>query len=92
LLNSIREPADPKIEEHFLDRDPGHNDYSRADLVVGLLRDRYKGFVEGRLDVLAKVFHCVDDYSYGGSHYDRVLIGSPFWAATPIPNALPSPK
>lgn len=47
LLSSIREPSDPKIEEHFLDRDPGHNDYSRADLVVGLLRDRYKGFVDG---------------------------------------------
>ena len=88
LLNATREPSDPQIEEHFLERDPGHNDHSRADLIVRLLHDRYEGFVERRLDVLAKVFHSVDDYSYGGSHYERVIIGSPVWAATPLPKAL----
>lgn len=92
LLNAARELSDPQIEEHFLEGDPGHNDYSRADLVVRLLHDRYEGFGVRRLDVLAKVFHCVDDYSYGGSHYDRVLIGSPVWAATPVPNPLISPR
>lgn len=92
LLNATSEPIDPRIEEHFLEWDPDHNDYSRADLVVRLIHDRYERFVERRLDVLAKVFHCVDDYSHGGSHYDRVLIGSPVWAATPVPNALLSPE
>jgi hypothetical protein len=92
LLNATREPLDPTIAGHYLERDPGHNDYSRADLVVRLLHDRYKDVTAGHLDVLAKVFHCVDDFSCGNSHYDRVLIGSPVWAATPAPSPLISPK
>ena len=88
LLDATREASDPEIEDHFLDRDPGHDDKSRVDLVVGILRDRYKGYKKVRLDVLAKVFYCVDEFSLGEDHYDRVIIGSPVWAATPMPRAL----
>lgn len=92
LLNAASELSDPQIEEHFLEWDPRHDDRSRADLVVGVLRDQYERFRGCRLDVLARVFHCIDDYSYGGLHYDRVLIGSPVWAATPGPSPLRSPE
>lgn len=88
LLNATREPVDPPIESDFLDADPEHEDFSRADLVVRLLEDRHEGFRVKLLDVLARVFYCIDDYSFAETHYDRVLIGSPVWAATPVPRVL----
>jgi hypothetical protein len=92
LLDATREPSDPQVTGHFLDWDPGHNDYSRADTVVRLLHDRHESIGVRSLDVLAKVFYCFDDFSFGRAHYGRVLIGAPIWAATPAPKSLLSPQ
>jgi hypothetical protein len=88
ILDRTREQADPRIAEHFLDRDPGHTSEGRVDIALGLARDRFRGFERRRLDLLMRIFYCVDHYSAGRVHYDRVLIGAPVWAATPMPRAI----
>jgi hypothetical protein len=57
--------------------------------VVRLLNDRFKGFREERLDILMQVFYQLDHYSFfEEEHFDRVLIGTPVWASTPLPKPM----
>ncbi len=65
ILNAACDPSDPQINDDFLGRDPSLDKYRVVRIV--------------RLDMLAKVFYCIDDYSLGGSHYDRVLTGALCW-------------
>ena len=81
ILDRTREPRDPKIDDHYLDRDIGQSPAGRADTAIRLLDQRFKGFREDRFDVLMKRFCTVEEI--GG--YDLVILGAPVWIATPLP-------
>jgi hypothetical protein len=79
-----REPGDPEIQNEFLDRDIGHSPQGRADTVLRLLGDRFRGFSQDRLDVLLQCF-AMDEHT---EPYDLVIIGAPVWVATPPPRPI----
>lgn len=83
ILDQSREPGDPELERERVGRESNVIPEDRADTVIRLLRNRFEGFPTQRLDMLMKVFYHVDDFSFGGDHFDRVLIGTPIWASTP---------
>ena len=79
ILERTREPKDPKIDDHYLDRDIGHSPDGRADTAVRLLGQRFKGFREGRFEVLMRSFCTVEDTQ----GYDLVILSAPVWVTTP---------
>ena len=82
ILDRTREPGDPQIDNHHLDRDIGHSPWSRADTAIRLLTGRFTGFREGHFDLLMQSF-CIDHKT---KPYDLVILGAPVWVATPQPN------
>lgn len=83
ILDRTAENGDPTLDAERVEHEVDVIPESRADTVLRLLGDRFKGFRRERLDLLIEVFYCFDDYSFGGCHFDRVLIGAPVWVATP---------
>ena len=81
ILERTREPRDPEISDFELDRDLGHSLASRTDGAVRLLGDRFRGFRDGRYDVLLQNF-CTVELT---EPYDLVILGAPVWVATPEP-------
>jgi len=89
IIDRSSEPRDPSVERYRVEDESEINPRSRADSVIRLLDHRFKGFRRERLEVLMKVFYVVDDYWYfREEHFDRVLIGAPVWARTPLPKPL----
>jgi hypothetical protein len=79
ILNRVREPADPEIDDHYLDRDIAYDQDVRAQEAVGLLNgSRFEGGREGLFTVLIKRFI----YSENIEPYNAVIVGSPVWIAT----------
>jgi hypothetical protein len=88
ILERTREPNDPEIHYDYLDRDIGHTPNSRVDTAITLLDGRFKGFREGRFDLLMQTFCTVED----ADPYDLVILGAPVWVATPEPKPMRNPK
>jgi hypothetical protein len=86
ILDRTRESGDPKILDEELDRDLGHDPNGRVDTAVRVL-ERFKGFGEGRFEVLMKCF-CEDANT---KPYDLVILGAPVWVRTPEPGAMGVP-
>lgn len=85
ILERTREPGEPEIDDHYLDRDIGHSPSSRADTAIKLLRDCFSGFRTEYCDVLIKTFCIVNE---GTKPYGRVILGAPVWVATPEPKPM----
>ncbi len=79
ILDRTREPADPKIGTHFLDRELSHSAESRAAEAENLLDGpRFKAFRKNTFEVLIKVFARVEDDS---TDYETIVLGTPIWVA-----------
>ncbi len=82
ILERTREPEDPEIEDHRLNRDLGHDRRSRADSAISLLNGpRFRGFREDHCDVLLYSYSPYDE----SKSYDLVVVGAPVWVAIPKP-------
>ncbi len=84
ILDRTSERRDPVLDRDYVEDSGDVDERDRIDLVIRIRDDRFKGYKEERLNILMEVFYRLDDYTYG-EHYDRILIGAPVWAATPLP-------
>lgn len=85
LLDAVREADDPPIDPDFRWEDQRLTDGDRAERAVMFARDGATG-AAGSLEFLARTFIKVDNYSFGGDVYHRVVVGAPLWIATPRRN------
>ncbi len=87
ILEQVQEPTDPRLHPEYVEDDRELSTESRVDVLLRLM-DRFRVISDARMDILARVFFTLTDYSHWGDAYDRVILGAPVWVATPPPRPI----
>jgi hypothetical protein len=84
MLDLVREPQDPRLDDGYLWNDGSSSDEARASEAITLAQGGASTPI-GEHEFLARAFIAVDDYLAPGEFEGKVVLGTPLWVATPLP-------
>ena len=85
ILERVRERGDPRIDTSHFRRGAGYHSDILVDSALKLKYELAEIVPLEYLELLARIFFVVEDHTWKGTEYDRVLVGAPVWVATPGP-------